>query len=96
MDMEHIVTQLRAVIDREAADGCTMASHSLIQPAIRRWRGYERRNKRNKNKTFKHRVLDLKKGLLALYPDLYYDEACIAHLAESFAEILYRELEAKD
>ena len=96
MVSERITAQLRAVIDREHADGCCMADASLIEPAIRRWRGYMRRNKRNKkrNRTFEHRVLDLKKGLLALCPDHTYDESCIAHIAESFAEILCRELES--
>lgn len=95
MTPEHIVAQLLAVIDREHGNGCCMADPSLIEPAIRRWRGYDRRNKRNKNKTFEHRVLDLKKGLLTLFPDYDYDESCIGHIAESFAEILYRELETE-
>lgn len=92
---EHVITQLQAVIDREHGDGCCMADSSLIEPAIRRWRGYDRRNKRNRSRTFEHRVLDLKKGLLALFPNHDYDPACIAHLAESFAEILFREFETE-
>jgi hypothetical protein len=79
---------LESIIARERKDGCAMAVESLIEPALRRWRSYERRNNRNKNKSFEHRVLDLKKGLLALFPDHTYDEACLSHLARSFAEAL--------
>ena len=92
MTLDNAKAQLREVVERELGDGCCMAAHSLIEPAIRRWRGYERRNARNRNRTFQHRVVDLRKGLLVLFPDHEYDEACIAHLAQSFAEILEREL----
>jgi hypothetical protein len=77
-----------SIIARERKDGCQMADECLIGPALRRWKGYGRRNKHNKNKSLEHRVFDLKKGLLALYPDHGYDEACVAHLAQSFAEVL--------
>jgi len=65
-----------------------MADESLIEPALRRWRSYERRNKRNKDKSLKHRAHDLEKCLIALYPNHGYDPGCIRHLAESFAEVL--------
>ena len=71
-----------------------MASECLIEPALRRWKSYERRNKRNKDKTPEHRVLDLTKGLIALFPDYGYDESCLAHLAQSFAAVLSQD--AKD
>lgn len=70
-----------------------MASESLIEPALRRWNSYERRNKSNKNKTIEHRVLDLKKGLLALFPKGNYDESCLEHLAKSFVMVLSQESE---
>ena len=44
--------------------------------------------KHNKNKTVENRVLDLKKGLLALFPDHGYDDSCLTHLAESFVQVL--------
>ena len=79
---------LESVIARERKDGCPMADEGLIGPALRRWKSYERRNKHNRDQSFEHRILDLKKGLLALFPDHTYDEACLAHLARSFAEAL--------
>jgi len=82
------VPLLSSIIERERKHGCPMADEALIEPALRRWRTYERRNKRNKNKSLEHRVLDLKKGLLALFPDHSYDAGCLAHLAQSFAEVL--------
>ncbi|WP_425396381.1 hypothetical protein [Aeoliella sp.] len=78
------------LIHREYADGCCMAHESLIAPAIRRWRSYARRNVKNKNQTLDHRAHDLNKGLVALFPEHNYDPACLGHLAESFAEILWR------
>ena len=36
-----------------------MASESLIDPAIRRWKSYAQRNKGNKKLTPEHRVLDI-------------------------------------
>ena len=67
-----------------------MASESLIEPALRRWRSYERRFKHHKDKSLKHRAHDLEKGLLEWYPDYGYDPGCISHLAQSFAEILFQ------
>jgi hypothetical protein len=91
MDLPDAVPILAAIIERERAGGCPMASPGLIEPALRRWKSYERRNKRNKDKSLEHRVLDLTKGLLALYPDHRYDKSCLSHLAESFAEALSQE-----
>ncbi len=65
-----------------------MADEGLIGPALRRWKSYERRNRRSKDQSLEHRALDLKKGFLALFPNHDYDEACLAHLAQSFAEAL--------
>src|SRR5204862_307982 len=47
------------------------------------------------NTKFEHRVLDLKKGLLALFPDYGYDEPCLTHLAQSFVMILSHESEGR-
>jgi hypothetical protein len=85
VDDRHLVSVLKSVIEREREGGCPMACESFAGPALRRWKGYERRNRRNKGKTFDHRVLDLKKGLLAVFPDHGYDESCLAHLVLSFA-----------
>src|SRR5688500_4909035 len=85
MDVEQA---LKEIIAKERSDGCLMANERLIAPALRRWRSYERRNRRNKNKSLEHRALDLKKAFLALFPNLNYDEAYLAHLAESFAQVL--------
>jgi hypothetical protein len=57
---------------------------------LRRWRSYERRFKHHKNKTLEHRAHDLEKGLLESYPDYSYDPGCIRHLAQSFAQVLFR------
>lgn len=94
MDLRDAIPILAAIVERERAGGCPMASASLIEPALRRWRSYERRNKRNKDKSFDHRVLDLTKGLLALFPDHGYDKSCLTHLAESFAAALTQNAEA--
>lgn len=91
MDVSDAVPILKSIIERERKDGCPMASESLIEPSLRRWKSYERRNKRNNNKTFEHRVLDLKKGLITLFPDYGYDESCLTHLAESFVTVLGQE-----
>jgi len=88
VDRRELVPILKAIIERERENGCTMAFEGLIEPALRRLDSYERRNRRNKNKTHEHRVLDLKKGLLALFPDHGYDELCLTHLAESFVTVL--------
>ena len=91
MDTRDLVAILKSIIERERKNGCPMASESLIEPALRRWNGYEGRNRRNKAKTLEHRLLDLKKGLLALFPDHGYDEACLTHLAQSFVLALRQE-----
>ena len=91
MDLHDAIPILAAIVEREREGGCPMASASLIEPALRRWRSYERRNERNKDKSFGHRVLDLTKGLLALFPDHRYDKSCLTHLAESFAAVLSQE-----
>lgn len=79
---------LEAIIESERKGGCPMASVILIEPAVRRWKSYDRRNKRNKDKSLEHRVLDLTKGLRALFPEHRYDKSCLTHLAESFAAVL--------
>ncbi len=89
MDPEDAIPILEAIIARERTDGCPMASESLIAPALRRWRSYERRCKRHKDKSLEHRAYDLEKGLLQCYPDCSYDPGCIRHLAQSFAEVLF-------
>lgn len=90
---DQLIARLRSIIDREHADGCCMADPVLIDAAIRRWRSYDRRNKRNKHKSFEHRVQDLKKGLMTAWGDpVYSDHACVSHLAESFADILAQDL----
>jgi hypothetical protein len=88
MKSDDAIPLLKAIIARERKDGCLMACESLIEPALRRWRSYERRFKRHKDKSRKHRAHDLEKGLRELYPDLRYDPGCIRHLAQSFAEVL--------
>ena len=88
MDSHDRIPILKSIIEREREGGCPMASVGLIEPALRRWKSYERRNKRIKTKTHEHRVRDLTKGLLALFPDHGYDESCLTHLAESFAIVL--------
>ena len=88
MDPSDAIPVLKSIIEREREGGCPMASESLIEPALRRWRSYERRNKRNRDKTLEHRVLDLTKGLITLFPDHGYDKSCLIHLAESFAAVL--------
>ena len=88
MNFEDALPLLKAIVDRERKDGCTMAHESLIEPALRRWRSYERRFKRHKDKSLKHRAHDLEKGLLETFTDFGYDQLCIQHLAQSFAEVL--------
>ena len=87
MNAEDAIPIFQAIIARERKDGCPMASEDLIAPALRRWRSYERRFKRHKDKSLKHRAHDLEKGLRE-YRGLYYDPGCIRHLAQSFAEVL--------
>jgi hypothetical protein len=91
LEVHNPAQALKSIIEREQKSGCPMASESLIEPALRRWNSYERRNKLNKNKTFEHKILDLKKGLLALFPDHGYDESCLTHLAQSFVLALGQE-----
>ncbi len=95
MKAEDAIPLLKAIIAREKKDGCTMAMEEFIEPALRRWRSYERRFKRNKDKSLMHRAHDLEKGLLEWYPALgygafTYDPGCIRHLAQSFAEVLFQ------
>jgi hypothetical protein len=87
MNPEDAIPLLKAIVARERKDGCPMASEALIEPALRRWRSYERRFKRHKDKSLEHRAQDLEKGLLESYPDYGYDPGCIRHLAQSFAEV---------
>jgi hypothetical protein len=88
VELQDAIPVLESIIACERQDGCPMADEGLIGPALRRWKSYGRRNKRNRDQSLEHRVLDLKKGLLALFPGHTYDEACLAHLAQSFAEAL--------
>jgi hypothetical protein len=90
MNSEDAISLLKTIIAREREDGCPMAEESLIAPALRRWRSYERRFKHHKNKSLGHRAHDLEKGLLECYPGYSYDPGCIRHLAQSFAEVLSR------
>jgi hypothetical protein len=87
-EYENLALQLKAIIDREAKDGCSMADDSLIESALRRWKSYDRRFPRHKDKSLEHRAHDLEKGFLALFPDHTYDQLCLRHLAKSFAEVL--------
>ncbi|MCJ8332186.1 MAG: hypothetical protein HRT89_17355 [Lentisphaeria bacterium] len=87
MNSADLEQKLSAIISYEVEQGCPMAHPTMIAPAIRRWQGYDRRNKRNKDKSLSHRIKDLEKGLIALYPEHNYDPACLRHLAESFAEV---------
>jgi hypothetical protein len=87
MNAEDAIPILKAIIARERKDGCPMASEDFIEPALRRWRSYERRFKRHKDKSLKHRAHDLEKGLRECCAP-YYDPGCIRHLAQSFAEVL--------
>jgi hypothetical protein len=88
MDDEALHALLTAVIHRERDAGCCMADESLIGPAIRRWKSYERRHRRSKMESLETRAADLKKGFLSLFPAHDYDAACLGHIAESFAAIL--------
>jgi hypothetical protein len=90
MDPREAIPILESIISRERKDGCPMAHESLIEPAVRRWRSYERRNRRNKIKQLEHRAHDLEQGLRALFPDHSYDPGCLRHLARSFAEVLFQ------
>jgi hypothetical protein len=87
MNAEDAIPIFKSIIARERKDGCPMASEDLIEAALRRWRSYERRFKRHKDKSLKHRAHDLEKGLRE-YCAPYYDPGCIRHLSQSFAEVL--------
>jgi hypothetical protein len=96
MKNENAIPLLQAIIARERKDGCPMAHESLIKPVLRRWASYERRFKRHKDKSLKHRAYDLAKGIMESCTDEghhYYDPACCHHLAESFAIVLSGESE---
>ena len=88
MNPHDFVSALKSIVERERESGCPMACESLIEPALRRWKSYDRRNTRNKDKSLEHRVIDLTKGLIALFPDHGYDKSCLTHLAQSFAIVL--------
>jgi hypothetical protein len=87
MKAEDAIPMLKAIIARERKEGCPMASEDFIEPALRRWRSYERRFKRHKDKSLKHRAHDVEKGLRE-FCGFYYAPGCIRHLAQSFAEVL--------
>ena len=88
MEPHDLTPILEAIILRERANGCPMSAECLIEPALRRWKSYDRRNRNNKDKELGHRVLDLTKGLLVMFPDHGYDKSCLTHLVESFAAVL--------
>lgn len=93
MTPDEALPLLKAIIAREKQDGCPMATEPLIEPAMRRWHSYERRFKQHKNKSLEHRGRDLAKGLIEWHTrdgNYGYDPLCIRHLAESFAEVLFR------
>jgi hypothetical protein len=64
MKPKDAIPLLKAIIAREKTNGCPMAMESLIEPALRRWKTYDRRFTRHKDKSLKHRAHDLEKGLL--------------------------------
>ena len=88
MDHETLHATLAGIVQRDRDAGCCMADESLIEPAIRRWRSYGRRHRRSKTESLESRAADLKKGFLLLFPMYDYDEACLRHIAESFAAVL--------
>lgn len=87
MDRDDVISMLETIVIREQNDGCPMADTSLIEPALRRWKTYERRFKKHRDKSLEHRAHDLEKAFIELYPDSY-DPGCVRHLAQSFAEFL--------
>lgn len=89
MNHENAIPLLKAIIAREEKDGCPMATKFLIEPALCRWKTYDRRFKRHKRKSLDHLAHDLEKGLIESIPDFGYDRLCIRHLARSFAEVLF-------
>lgn len=62
------VAMLKAIIERERENGCPMASENLIEPALRRWKSYERRNRRSKDKSLDHRASISRRGFLLCFP----------------------------
>lgn len=97
MDTEKVISALKSIITKERGDGCLMADELFIEPALRRWRSYDRRLKRHKDKSVTHRAQDSEKGLRDWYSEHHgygYDPGCFRHLAESFAEILFRGAES--
>jgi hypothetical protein len=98
MGTEKIIAAMKAIIADECGKGCPMADELFIEPALRRWRSYNRRLKRHKDKSLEHRSRDLAKGLLDWYVENHgygYDPACIRHLAESFAKVLFHGAEGE-
>ena len=92
MGAENAISAMKVIIAEELAKGCPMADEFFIEPALRRWRSYDRRLKRHKDKSLEHRSHDLEKGLLDWYIEHHghgYDPGCIHHLAYSFAKILF-------
>ena len=93
MDTERAISAMQAIIAEERGKGCPMADDLFIEPALRRWRSYDRRLKGHKDKSVKHRAHDLENGLLEWYVEHHgygYDPGCIHHLAQSFAEVLFQ------
>ena len=98
MDTQKAIAALKAIIAQERAEGCPMADELFIEPALRRWRSYNRRLKRHKDKSVKHRAHDLEKGLIDWHVKNHgygYDPGCIYHLAQSFAEVLFHGAEGE-
>ena len=96
MDTEKAISALETVIAEECAKGCPMADQLFIEPALRRWRSYDRRLKRHKDQSLEHRAHDLEKGLLDWFIEHHgygYDPGCIHHLAQSFAKVLFHRAE---
>jgi hypothetical protein len=96
MDTVSAIPALKAIIAEERSQGCLMADEFFIEPALRRWRSYDRRLKRHKDKSLEHRAHDPEKGLLDWYVEHHgfgYDPGCIRHLAHSFAKILFASTE---
>jgi hypothetical protein len=95
MNADDAIPLLKAIIAKEKKDKCPMAIEAFIEPALRRWKSYDRRFKRHKDKSLKHRADDLEKGLIEWYPTLgygefTYDPGCMNRLARSFAEVLFQ------
>jgi hypothetical protein len=86
--IDDLIPLLEAIIYREQADGCPMATERLIAIALRRWKSYDRRFKRHTDKSLEHRAHDLDKGLRKSCPNHSYDPGCTRHLVQSFAEVL--------